>query len=69
MRAQKKLGGYPSHDDTGSLHALLERRQDGHLVVQHLLSDQLLAPSGRGLLRSPFPMLPQNLPPSGTAAL
>ena len=39
------------------LHALLERRQDCHLIVQHLIRDQLLVPlSGRGLLRGRFPV-------------
>ena len=44
------------------LHALLERRQDSHLIVQHLLRDQLLVPPpGRGLLRGRFPALSQGL--------
>ena len=44
------------------LRALLERRQDSHLIVQHLLSDQLLVPPpGRGLLWGRFPMLPQSV--------
>ena len=65
------------------LHALLKRRQDCHLIVQHLIRDQLLVPlSGRGLPGAPSrpcaalpssespgpPGSSEPLPPAGTAA-